>query len=281
MPDRRDREIALGPVDDRSRHDRTADSLEHSLAARRELQLGRTGRRELDELVIKERGTRLQTGSHGHIVNPLDGIFHQHDHRVDAQRRVQRAGRTGLGEVGGDERRADIGVKQVVRLDHGLDRAVRPVREHPQVVLDRIVASDPGQRRVPGVTGEYLVRTLPGLHDLQVAGDLLRQQVEGDAVVADHRLAHRVDGRLDRGQQPVTGDPNLVMVGAEMVRNDVGVRELVTGLAAGRLEADTERREIALPGLGQQGHDEAGVKPPGQEHTDADVGDHAPAHRGA
>ncbi len=71
------------------------------------------------------------------------------------------------------------------------------------------------------------------------------------------------------------------MVGAEMVRNDVGVRELVTGLAAGRLEADTERREIALPGLGQQGHDEAGVKPPGQEHTDADVGDHAPAHRGA
>src|SRR5690242_19785354 len=47
--DRRDEEVALGPVDHLGRDDPPADGLEHPLAAVGELELGRAGRRELDE----------------------------------------------------------------------------------------------------------------------------------------------------------------------------------------------------------------------------------------
>ena len=71
------------------------------------------------------------------------------------------------------------------------------------------------------VAGEHLVGALPGLHDLDVFGHFLAEQVEGDAVVADHRLAHRADRTVERGQHPVGSDADLVVIGAEALGDDV------------------------------------------------------------
>ena len=83
-------------------------------------------------------------------------------------------------------------------------------------------------RRVPVVAGEHLVGALTGLHDLHVLRHLLGEQVEGDAVVADHRLAHGADRRRRaRRQHRSVADPDLVVVGAETLGDDVRVPELV------------------------------------------------------
>ena len=81
------------------------------------------------------------------------------------------------------------------------------------------VAVAPRARRVPVVAAEHLVGALAGLHDLAVARDLLAEQVEGDRVVGDHRLAHRRDRRGQRVDQPVGADADLVVVRAELARH--------------------------------------------------------------
>ena len=131
------------------------------------------------------------------------------------------------------------------------------------------------------VAGEHLVGALPRLHHLDVLGDFLAEQVEGDAVVADHRLAHRADRPVEGGQHPVGSDADLVMIGVEALGHDVGVLEFVALDAAGRLEADGERRQSVLAGLGEQADDQAGVHPAGQQAADRHVGDESTLDRGA
>ncbi len=65
----------------------------------------------------------------------------------------------------------------------------------------------------------------------------------------------------------------------EVLRDEVGVVELVAGLAACRLEADAEGRQVGLPLTCEQCHDQAGVDPARQQHAHGHVGDHAPRHR--
>jgi hypothetical protein len=97
--------------------------------------------------------------------------------------------------------------------------------------------------------------------------------------VAHHRLAHCRHGPFHRGQEPVAADPDLVVLGLELAGHEVGVEELVAALAAARLEPDAERGEPALPLLGQQRHDVAGVDAAGQQHPDRHVSDHPPLDR--
>ena len=123
------------------------------------------------------------------------------------------------------------------------------------------------------VAGEHLVGALTRLHDLHVARHFLAEQVEGDAVVADHRLTHRADRPVERGQHPVGPDADLVVVGVEALGDDVRPPELVALHAAGRLEADGEGRQPVLTGLGEQADDQAGVDTAGQQAADRDVGD--------
>ena len=56
-------------------------------------------------------------------------------------------------------------------------------------------------------------------------------------------------------------------------RDEVGVPELVALLVADRLEADAERRQPVLAGLGQQADDEARVEAAREQHADRHVGD--------
>jgi hypothetical protein len=77
------------------------------------------------------------------------------------------------------------------------------------------------------------------------------------------------------------------VVGAELLRDGVGVAELVAlhglaGLAVGAVasrEADTEGAQV-LAGLGEERDDEAGVQAAEEQDADVDVGDRAAAHRG-
>jgi hypothetical protein len=101
------------------------------------------------------------------------------------------------------------------------------------------------------VSGEDLVGALPRLHNLDVFGHFLGQQVEGDAVVTDHWLAHRGDRAVERGQHPVGADADLVMVGVEALGDDVGIPELVALDAADGFEADREGGQAMLAGFGQ------------------------------
>ena len=125
------------------------------------------------------------------------------------------------------------------------------------------------------VAGEHLVGALPGLHHLDVLGHFLAEQIEGDAVVADHRLAHGADRTVERGQHAVGADADLMVVGAETLGDDVGVLELVARHAAHRLEADGERLQSVLAGFGEQPDDQAGVDSAGQQTPDGHVGDQA------
>ena len=104
-------------------------------------------------------------------------------------------------------------------------------------------------------------------------GHFLAEQVEGDAVVADHRLAHRADRAVERGQHPVGADADLMVVGVEALGDDVGILEFVALHAADGFEADGEGLQPVLTGLGQQTDDQAGVDATRQQASDRDIGD--------
>lgn len=74
--------------------------------------------------------------------------------------------------------------------------------------------------------------------------------------MTDHRLTHRRDGVGDRGQQPVGTDVDLVVVGPEGVRDQVGVGVLVAGFSCRRIESDAEGGQVGLALLGEQGDHE-------------------------
>ena len=114
--------------------------------------------------------------------------------------------------------------------------------------------------------------------DLETSSD---EQVERHAVVADHRLGHRRDRLVDGGEQPVGVDEDLLVVGGELARDEVGVLELVARLARRGVEADAERLEPDLALLREQAHDQRRVEAAGEQHADGDVRDHAALARPA
>ena len=181
-----------------------------------------------------------------------------------------------LREVLGDETLAGIARRDVARGEKRGKAGVVAVEEGGPVFGDRTLEGGGrrcAHRRVPVVAGEHLVGALTRLHDLHVARDFLAEQIEGDTVVADHRFAHRPDRAVQSGQHPFGADADLVMIGVEAFGHDVGVLEFIALHSAGRLEADGERRQPVLTGLGEQADDQAGIHPAGKQATDRDVGD--------
>ena len=65
--------------------------------------------------------------------------------------------------------------------------------------------------------------------------------------MADHRLAHRTDRRVDAGQSRELSIGIRWWSVLEVLRDQVGVLELVAGLAARGVEADAERLQACCP----------------------------------
>ena len=280
MRQRRHREVALGAVDDLRGDHLPGGLLEHALAVMCDLQLGRAGGRQFDEFVIEERHPAFQTPGHRHVVDALDRVVHQHHRGIEAQRPVDSGLGAVPGEVVGDELLAQIALGEVVLRDEPCDACGVAVEERLAVVGDRAVQRcRVGHRRIPVVAREHLVGALPGLHHLDVLGHFLAEQIEGDAVVADHRLAHGADRTVQCGQHAVGADADLMVIGAETLGDDVGVLELVARHAAHRLEADGESRQSVLARFGEQPDDQAGVDSAGQQTSDGHVGDQAALDR--
>ena len=97
-------------------------------------------------------------------------------------------------------------------------------------------------------------------------GHFPRQQVEGDAVVADHRLAHGAEGGRQLVDDFVLGNAQLVVARAVVPGDQVGVLELVAALAAGIFKADGEGRQV-VHRLRAAADQQAGVDTAGQQHA--------------
>ena len=147
--------------------------------------------------MVEERRTRLDAAVHRHVVDALDRIVDEHHLAVQAQRAIDRRRGAGRGEAALDELARGVEVEPQTRVDRGARLGVRAIDELGDVLVGAGTRRV-GERLIPGVACKDLVGALPRLHDLDVARDLLAEQVKRDAVVRDHRLAHRGDRRVDR-----------------------------------------------------------------------------------
>ncbi|MNG87291.1 hypothetical protein D3C79_460900 [compost metagenome] len=75
--------------------------------------------------------------------------------------------------------------------------------------------------------------------------------------MADHRFAHGAEGRRQLVDDLVFGNPQLVVAGAVVAGDQVGILELVAALATGILEADGEGRQVVHTHLAQQADQQA------------------------
>ncbi|MNQ89687.1 hypothetical protein D3C85_1050020 [compost metagenome] len=75
--------------------------------------------------------------------------------------------------------------------------------------------------RVPVVAGKQFIGALAALDHLAMPGHFPGQQVEGDAVMADHGLAHGTKGRWQLFDDFAFGDAQLVMAGAVVAGDQV------------------------------------------------------------
>jgi hypothetical protein len=84
-----------------------------------------------------------------------------------------------------------------------------------------------------------------------VARDLLREQIEADGIVADHGFGHRRHTIGQRRQQLIDADEQLVMIGAEVPRDQIRILEFIAFFLIHRFKADGEGVQAALARLRQ------------------------------
>ena len=167
----------------------------------------------------------------------------------------------------------------VVRSEHLAELGLGPVEELGRVAVDPAPVGV-HERRIPRVTRKDLVGSLPRLDHLQRLRHLLREQVEGDRIVRDHRLAHRGDRAVQGREHPVGRHMDLVVVGLEDLGDHIGVAKFVALALTDVVKPDAERGESLLTRARQQPDDQARVQTAGQQHAHRNVGDHAPPYRG-
>jgi len=85
LHERRDREVALRPVDDVRRKDGPGEVLDDPFATAGDEEFVGAGHRQLDELMVEERHPGLEAERHGHVVDPLHRVLDEHHPAVDAQ----------------------------------------------------------------------------------------------------------------------------------------------------------------------------------------------------
>src|SRR4051812_14723920 len=89
---------------------------------------------------------------------------------------------------------------------------------------------DAQERWIPAIPAKNLIRTLAALHDLDVLGYFFRQKIEGDGVMADHGLRHRLDRTRQCREGSARLDADLLVIGSELLGDDIRVTEFVAGV---------------------------------------------------
>lgn len=112
------------------------------------------------------------------------------------------------------------------------------------------------------ITAEHLVGALSTLYRPAFPGHFPGEQIEADAVVADHGLRHGGNRRGKLTQQLCRGYVDLVVAGAELRGHDIGVLELVALFTPDGFKADGKGVQALGAGLGHQAHQQAGVDAP-------------------
>ena len=121
---------------------------------------------------------------------------------------------------------------------------------------------------IPVIAGKQFVSALAALHHLAMLGHFTRQQIKGDAVMTDHRLAHGAEGRWQLLDDFVLANAQLVMARAVMPGNQIRILEFIPALAACVLKADGESRQILYAHIAQQPHQQTGVDTAREQHAD-------------
>ena len=174
---------------------------------------------QLNQFMIKERYARLQPPGHGLTVDPFDRIIDQHHIGIEAQSLVDRVIGAGLRKMGAHEFKTGIKIGQVVGRQVLTDLSMTAIKERAGVCGNRIGSA--GHWRIPVVTTEDFIGALPRLYNLDVLGNLTREQEEPDIVVRHHGLGHGPDGMRQIGHHLVGANHQLVMIGVVMLGDQV------------------------------------------------------------
>jgi hypothetical protein len=94
-----------------------------------------------------------------------------------------------------------------------------------------------------------------------VLGNCFGEQIKRHAIVADHRLGHRLNRFRQFGQQAPAIDKNTFVIGSKMLGDDVGIVKFVAALAADILETDRIGAQMIDPRFSHQAADQAGIDP--------------------
>src|SRR3954452_15936058 len=221
---RRDREIALRPVDNFGGHVAARSFLQHILASAGYFQSGGNACGQLYEVMIEEWHSRFQPERHAHVIYTFDRIVDQHDLSIELENLVDRRAGADAGEKIIDERAAHI-FAQVVRAEQPFQIGMAPIEIAALIFIAGII--DAEERWIPTVAAENFVGALTALNHLDVLGHFLGQKVERHGVVTDHRLRHRLDGARQRGQRPFCINANLLVIGSEPIGNNIRVVEFI------------------------------------------------------
>ena len=242
------------------------------LAARFEFDLRRAVGGQLHQFVVEEGHPRLQSPGHGHVVHPFHRVIHDQGGHVQAQHCVD----AGLGPRLGEAPACPL-AGMVGAAKRGRDHVEKLFMVTVEIVAPQAVGAVPflvGQdARIPEIAAEDFVGALPRLDHLDLLRNLLAEQIEGHGVLPEHGFGHVVHRLGQAAEHFVVGNQEFVVQGLITLHHQVGVFKFVALLFGLIFETDGEGVEILLAQLGEQGHQQAGVEPAGEQNAHRHVGD--------
>ena len=209
------------------------------LALAAQLEGGRHGRGQLDQLVVEKGHARFQAPGHGHVVHALDRVVGDEHRRIHAQYLVDEFVGERFRQMRGNELAGVIAAVQG-RLGHVEEFVVIAVEVMLAEAVERAALRFRRHARIPEIAAEDFVRALAALHHFHRLRHLFGQEVEGHGILREHGLAH-LRHRLGQALEYVgVGNQVLVVTRAVHRRHRVGILEFAAALF--RLVFETDRK---------------------------------------
>ena len=128
--------------------------------------------------------------------------------------------------------------------------------------------------QIPPIPAEQLVPAVAAERYGHVLARVPAHQRRGQQRAVGKRFAKMAQHRLDGGQDILESEPELVVLGMEVLCDQAGVARLVVARMVGI--ADGERLDGRLGPARQGGDDDGRVQPAGQKRADRHIGDTLP-----